>query len=90
MAQLHGTMRMESRCEETVLSDDETIPLRRAVKEVDSVYKDLKALEDKHGPNSPQVIELLTDMAHRLSAHQGNELFVNALRSRIQKIQSVS
>jgi hypothetical protein len=73
---------------EAIVSDVDTIPLRRAVKEIDSVHKDLKALEDQHGPNSPQVVELLMEMAHRLSAHPGNETFVIALRSRIQRLQA--
>ncbi|MBS1954407.1 MAG: hypothetical protein JST89_09475 [Cyanobacteria bacterium SZAS-4] len=70
------------------MSDIETLKLGRAVREFDSVHKNLKELEDKHGPNSPQVLELLSDMVERLSAQQGNELFVNALRSRIQKLQT--
>lgn len=72
------------------MSDIETIPLRRVVREIDSVHKNLKELEQKHGPSSPQVLELLVDMAHRLSAHPGNELFVKALHSRIQKLQAAS
>lgn len=70
------------------MSDIDTIPLRRAVKEIDAVHRDLQTLEANHGPNSPQVLDLLTDMAHRLSAHPGNEIFVNALRSRIQRLQA--
>lgn len=73
---------------ETIVSEIDTIPLRRAVREIDSVHKDLKTLEEKHGPNSPQVLELLTEMAHRLSAHPGNELFVQALQSRIERLQA--
>jgi len=72
------------------LSDIETLRLGRAVKEISSIHKDLKELEDKHGPNSPQVLELLSDMVERLSAQQGNEMFVNALRTRILKLHTSS
>ncbi len=71
-----------------ILSDIETLRLGRAVIKIAAVHKDLKELEDKHGPNSPQVLELLLDMVERLSAQQGNERFVDALRNRIQKLQT--
>jgi hypothetical protein len=84
-------MKLESgRAREAIVSDIDTIPLRRAVKEIDSVHKNLKALEDQHGPNSSQVVDLLTEMAHRLSAHPGNETFVVALRNRIERLQATA
>ncbi|CAN5169451.1 hypothetical protein BH10CYA1_BH10CYA1_38760 [soil metagenome] len=70
------------------MSDIETLRLGSAVREIHSIHKDLKDLEDKHGANSPQVLELLSDMVERLSAQQGNERFVDALRTRIQKLQT--
>lgn len=72
------------------MSDIETIPLRRAVREIDAVHRDLKELEEKHGKNSPQVVAVLSDMASRLSAQPGNERFVKALHERIIKLQTAS
>jgi hypothetical protein len=84
-------MKLESEPKEGVgVSEIETIPLRRAVREIDRVHKDLKDLEDKHGPNSLQVLALLSEMAIRLSAQPGNENFVLALQSRIQRLQAAS
>lgn len=71
-------------------SETDTIPIRRAVREIDSMHSNLKELEAKHGPNSPQVVCLLSDMAERLEAHPGNELFVKALRNRISRLQAAS
>lgn len=70
------------------MSDIETLRLGKAVQEIHTIHKDLKELEDLHGPNSPQVLALLSDMVERLSAQQGNERFVDALRIRIQKLQT--